>query len=421
MSRKPALSIIIPTHNRSAVLAKNLAALGRQTWPTDTFEVLVVADSCRDDTADVITAYVAQSPYQLRLLAHDARSAAATRNLGAAHARGSVLLFLDDDIAAHPGLVRAHMEAQHENGVVLGYSKPVLPAQPSWYQRDAHRWWEDTFREMGRPGHRFTYRDFFSGNMSMPAALFQQVGGFDVSFTGRLEDYELGLRLLRAGATFRFSWDAIGDHYDDNDLAQWLRRIGHEGVAHVQIGQRHPELRTSLFAEFMSPAARWQRMVRRLAFAFPEHGAALERLALRQIAWCERFRLRGLWRKSVRMLREYNYCRGVAQAIGGKRALASWLQDVPMPPCVLGDAPVIDMAALPSADALAELLARATTAGVRLAIDGIEVGTILPQLGAEPLREEHLHDTLREMARRKFIPALAMHTLRLAREVPNAH
>ncbi len=28
MSRKPALSIIIPTHNRSAILAKNLAALG---------------------------------------------------------------------------------------------------------------------------------------------------------------------------------------------------------------------------------------------------------------------------------------------------------------------------------------------------------------------------------------------------------
>jgi len=259
MSRKPALSIIIPTHNRSAILAKNLAALGRQTWPADTFEVLVVADSCRDDTADVITAYAAQSPYQLRLLAHDARSAAATRNVGTVHARGSVLLFLDDDIAAHPGLVRAHMEAQHENGVVLGYSKPVLPARPSWHQRDAHRWWEDTFREMGRPGHRFTYRDFFSGNMSMPAALFQQVGGFDVSFTGRLEDYELGLRLLQAGATFQFSWDAIGDHYDDNDLAQWLRRITQEGVAYVQIGQRHPELRTGLFAEFMGPAARWQR------------------------------------------------------------------------------------------------------------------------------------------------------------------
>jgi len=421
MSRNPAVSIIIPTHNRSGVLAKNLAALSQQTWPADMFEVLVVADSCRDDTADVIAAYAARSPYHLRLLAHDARSAAATRNLGAAHARASVLLFLDDDIAAHPGLVRAHMEAQHENGVVLGYSKPVLPAQASWHQRGAHRWWEDTFREIGRPGHRFTYRDFFSGNMSMPAALFRQVGGFDVSFTGRLEDYELGLRLLQAGATFRFSWDAIGDHHESNDLEQWLRRIGQEGVAHVQIGERHPELRTSLFAELMSTPARWQRVVRRLAFAFPKRGVSVERLVLRQIALCEQLRLRGLWHKSVRVLREYNYYRGVASAINGKRALASWLQDVPMPPCVRSDAPAIDMAALPPADALAELLARASEAGVRLVVEGIEVLAIPPQLGAEPLREEHLHDALRQMARRQFIPALAMHTLRLAREVPNAH
>jgi hypothetical protein len=331
-----------------------------------------------------------------------------------------VLLFLDDDIAAHPGLVRAHMEAQYENGIVLGYSKPVLPVQASWHQRNAHRWWEDTFREMGRPGHRFTYRDFFSGNMSMPAALFRQVGGFDVSFTGRLEDYELGYRLLQAGATFRFSWDAIGDHYDDNDLEQWMRRIGQEGVAHVQIGQRHPELRTSLFADLMGTPARWQRVVRRLAFAYPRRGAAVERFALRQIALCERLRLRGMWRKTVRVLREYMYYRGVATAIGDKRALASWLQDVPMPPCVLSDAPVIDMAALPSADTLAELLTQASTAGVRLAIEGVEVLAMPPQLGAEPVCEQHLHDALREMARRQFIPALAMHSLRLAREVPNA-
>ena len=65
----PHLSIIIPTHNRSAVLAKNLAALERQTWPADRFEVLVVADSCRDDTADMVAACAMKSPYQLRLLA----------------------------------------------------------------------------------------------------------------------------------------------------------------------------------------------------------------------------------------------------------------------------------------------------------------------------------------------------------------
>src|SRR5262249_13241240 len=167
MSQPPMLSIIIPTHNRRDLLAQSLAALSRQTWPANQYEVVVVADSCEDDTADMVREYAAQAPYDLRLFSHASRTAAATRNLGAANARGQTLLFIDDDVVARPGLVQAHMLAQVPNTVVLGYSKPALPAQPSWFQRDAHRWWEDTFYELGQADHRFTYRDFFSGNMSL--------------------------------------------------------------------------------------------------------------------------------------------------------------------------------------------------------------------------------------------------------------
>jgi len=57
---------------------------------------------------------------------------------------------------------------------------------------------------MARPGHRFSYHDFFSGNVSLPAAIFRRVGGFDEVIKVRLEDYELGIRLLKAGARFIF-------------------------------------------------------------------------------------------------------------------------------------------------------------------------------------------------------------------------
>ena len=123
---KPILSIIIPTHNRRMLLLNGLTALSSQVGTAVPFEVLVVADACCDNTAELVTAYAAQAPYELRLLGHAARNAAATRNLGAAHAQGSMLLFLDDDIIAQPGLVRAHVEAQHQDGVVLGYCKPIL-------------------------------------------------------------------------------------------------------------------------------------------------------------------------------------------------------------------------------------------------------------------------------------------------------
>ena len=83
-----------------------------------------------------------------------------------------------------------------------------------------------------------------------------------------------------------------------------------------------------------------------------------------------------------------------------------------MPPAVASDAPVVDMATLPSADVLRQVLERASHMGLRLALGGAEVLTIAPQPGAEPLREEHLHRTLQELAERQFVPALGLYLLR---------
>ncbi|MBK8006615.1 MAG: glycosyltransferase [Gemmatimonadetes bacterium] len=46
----PALSVVIPTHNRRDSLLRLLAALERGTLPAERFEAVVVADGCADDT-----------------------------------------------------------------------------------------------------------------------------------------------------------------------------------------------------------------------------------------------------------------------------------------------------------------------------------------------------------------------------------
>jgi glycosyltransferase involved in cell wall biosynthesis len=411
MNQLPIISIVVPTHNRSALLSKNLKALSQQSWPASKFEVVVVADTCHDDTAEKVVAYSKQAPYQLRLLSHNLRSAAATRNLGAANAHGNVLLFLDDDVIAQPELVRAHMNAQHQDGIVLGYSKPILPEEPSWWQYDARRWWEDTFREIGRPSHRFYYRDFFSGNVSMSAELFNKVGGFDARITGRLEDYELGFRLIKSGATFHFEKNAIGFHYDNTDLQHWLRRIKEEGTADVLMGQHHPEIRNFLFGNFDNPSDRRLRFIRKLVFLFIlREWFVRPLLSLASIS--ERLRLRGLWRNIVGTLREYNYWSGVAAAIGGKHSLAAWLQEAPMPPAVESNAPIIDVAKPYRKDVLQGLLKRATSLGLRIGLEGIEVLTIPPQPGKEPLKKEHIDSALQELSKQQFVPALALHMIR---------
>ena len=411
--KPPTLSIIIPTHNRAAMLRQHLAALAIQSWPLETIEVIVVADSCVDQTEAAVTSLATETLFSLRLISHQARSAAASRQAGAEAARGEVLIFLDDDIAVDHDFIRAHMEAQQPNRVVLGYSRPVLPARPSRWQVDAYRWWEDSFRAFARPGHRFTYRDFFSGNASLPSELFWRVGGFDLSFSGRLEDYELGMRLIKAGANLHFAPLAIGDHHDQTDLPQWLRRLRQEGIADVQIAQRHPELRSYIFDLRYRPSL-VVRLLRLSAFFAPKRGASLEQMILQALAICERFGLRYRWKQLLGALRDYNYYRGVAGELGSRDNYKRWLGQAPSRQRMASEVPMIDLNNLPAGHELAELLAQATAKGVTVMVGETEVFALPPEPGAEPLQIEHLRLALREATRHAFIPGLTLSMARLA-------
>ena len=72
-------------------------------------------------------------------------------------------------------------------------------------------WWEDMFHPMRDPGYAYTYKNLLSGNFSLARVLFARVGGFDATLRVH-EDYELGYRLLQAGARFHFAEAAAGLH-----------------------------------------------------------------------------------------------------------------------------------------------------------------------------------------------------------------
>lgn len=400
------LSIVIPTHQRRAMLAAHLGALVRQLVPGQACEIVVVADDCSDGTEQMVEELRGGLPCAVQLISHRLRSASASRNAGGFRARGRTLLFLDDDIEPGPRLIAAHTAAQAGNTVVLGYSEPAYPAQPSLWQRDARLWWEGMYFQMSRPGHRFTYRDFFSGNVSLPGELFRSLGGFDTELE-RLEDYELGLRLLKAGARLVFAREATGKHYDRTDLRQWLSRIRLEGTADVRIAERHPETRPGLWS-LLSAQHRLTSVARRYAFAAPDRGDALLSMLLAQVDRLERLRFRRPWRRAVGLLREYQYARGVATATGGWREFLGWLQDGPAPAGVALDAPLLDLEWLPSADCMAAILGSASAAGLRVAWRGAEVGALAPVPGAEPLRLEHLRPWARSLIRDGCVPELML-------------
>ncbi|MBP1466131.1 glycosyltransferase family 2 protein [Candidatus Chloroploca sp. M-50] len=410
MSHMLLVSVIIPTHNRRASLLRCLEALAAQDMPMDQVEVIVVADSCHDASEQAARAYAAEAPFQLRVASHAARSAAATRNLGAQMARGAVLVFLDDDMVILPGCLRAHLHALQSYDVSIGYSQPIIPDRPTHWQMGARQWWEDRFRAMEVAGYRFSYHDLFSGNLAIHAELFSRVGEFDLAFAGRLEDYELGVRLLQTGARFAFTRAAHTRHYEASDLDTWVRRVGYDGEAEVQMVRKHPALRSLIFGDVLAVADTVTKVMIRVAAATIDQGPQIEQVLVALIRFAEALTLRHRRAQLLRVARDYSYWRGVARAVGGGSRVHTWLYES-KPFVLAADTPMLDLADPPLGGTLDALLAAGTQQGLRVTLAGVKVYEVLPHPAAEPLRLEHIRYLLREASRHKILPGVVLYMM----------
>jgi hypothetical protein len=95
-----------------------------------------------------------------------------------------LLLFLDDDIETLPPLVESHARVHQElpGSALMGPYPPKLQGGTRFFDVEVRSWWEDKFYQMSQPGHRFTYQDLLSGNLSLDAELFARLDGFDSGF-----------------------------------------------------------------------------------------------------------------------------------------------------------------------------------------------------------------------------------------------
>ncbi len=133
-----------------------------------------------------------------RVLATGVRKGpACARNLGAAHAVGDVLFFVDADVEIAPGAierVRAAFGAAPDLMAVFGTydDAPACEGTVSQFRNLLHH-----HTHVSHPGKAAT---FWSGCGAIRAALFADLGGFDESFQHpSVEDIELGMRVKAMG------------------------------------------------------------------------------------------------------------------------------------------------------------------------------------------------------------------------------
>ena len=314
------VSIIIPTHNRSASLKKMLESLKLQTFPLQNFEVIVVADGCKDDTVEIIRNY--KAGFSLSLTELPGLGAATARNEGASLAKGDYLIFADDDMELCTDFIKQHISSHaNENTVVIGYSPLKLESKANLQRITLHEWWEEKFQSMRDKRYRFKYNDLTSGNFSISSSLFKKRNGFDTTLLCR-EDYELGYRLIKASAQFCFAYNAKAFHRDEvTNLQRSLHRKRSEGMADVQIKKIHSDFANKEAIFYLSQRSFSKSVLLKVIQYAPSLCDMLANFCATLMNYFEKIKLHNLWFRMNYRLHQYWYLRGLMQGTQSSKKL----------------------------------------------------------------------------------------------------
>jgi cellulose synthase/poly-beta-1,6-N-acetylglucosamine synthase-like glycosyltransferase len=232
---RPFVSVIIPVRNGAAKLERSLAALARQTYPRDRFEVIVADAESSDGSAAVARASGA------RVLANPRHNLAAGRNLGVAATHGPLLAFLDDDCAPAPDWLERGVAALERDALdALGGPLP-LPAGASGWSR-AVDW---LFAAAARgAGSVQSGRSSSAGVESVPGGnslyrrrALEQVGPFDEGLWA--EDVDMGLRLRAAGLKLGLCAEFVAAHGRAENARALYRQMRRYAIGRAQIWRKH--------------------------------------------------------------------------------------------------------------------------------------------------------------------------------------
>lgn len=186
----PTVSVLIPAFNTSAYIGEAIRSVLHQTLRP--FEVIVVDDGSRDDTAAAAESF--GDPVKVFRRPH--AGIAASRNFAASQARGELLAFLDSDDLWPPdklALQAAHLVAESSCDGVFGLVRQFYASELDVPSGERERLEQSL--ESG----------YHAGALLLRRSAFERVGPFDesrrvgefIDWYARAQDEGLGFSMLR--------------------------------------------------------------------------------------------------------------------------------------------------------------------------------------------------------------------------------
>lgn len=244
------LSILIPTFNRPAKLAACLSALSQQSL-SEGYEVLIGIDGPDTETEPAARRAWTGPKDHLHIFPLPKQGQASIRNQLLKHARGRTLIFLNDDMIPDHAFLETHLRHQREQeakgrpALIVGdspwripgsrgtggsFEPPVDEPPDSLFDRLIREtsmvFFYNVMKQDPNPDRDWGFRHAWLLNLSAPAALVREVGGFTVfPSTYGYEDDDLAFRLANRFQTpVLFREDAIATHDHRLTPAEYLKR-----------------------------------------------------------------------------------------------------------------------------------------------------------------------------------------------------
>jgi GT2 family glycosyltransferase len=250
---RPDVSVVVPHYNDFENLRRCVQSLHRQSLPAERFEVIVADNNSPGGLAAVECfsggAVVVAAPEQ---------GAGPARNAGAAVARGNYLAFIDSDCVADKDWLRQGIAALEQFDYAGGQVITTIAAPGRLTRAEA---FEAVFAFNFK---KYIEKDKFSGsgNLFVPRAVFEQVGGFRARVS---EDVEWCHRANSMGFRLGYAERAIVYHPARRRWSDLTRRWDRVMLEDIRLAMEQPGWRRRWLAHAAivaaSPLGHWLRVV----------------------------------------------------------------------------------------------------------------------------------------------------------------
>lgn len=172
------ISVIVCTHNRSALLSDCLTSLVKQDAQKHFYEILIIDNKSTDDTVVVAQKFISKSE-NIRLIHENKLGLGNARNRGWKKAKGDYVAYTDDDCKLPQEWI--------SNAIKIIYNiRPAVfggPVRP-FYNSKKPKWYRDQYGSLMLNGPSRELKDnefLFGGNIFIKKNLMEKLGGFSTA------------------------------------------------------------------------------------------------------------------------------------------------------------------------------------------------------------------------------------------------